>query len=263
MERVLFQNLYEHPPLVTSVINPEPEDCVKTIQKAIEQGTDAFIFQLERLNNDKKNEENLRFMFEAAKGFPIMVTNYPYESNQGQSDEKRVALEIEALKAGASCLDIRGDTYDTGAKHELTFLPEAIEKQKETIRKIHELGGQVIMSMHVWEFLTTEQVLAYGKELESRGADIVKIVHMADTPEQLIESIATTYALHQAISVPVLHLLNGKCRELHRFYGTKFGSCLVFCVQEFIEGSSESQPMLDKMVQLRKLTSYQYEGGVK
>ncbi len=261
MEKVLFENLYENPPMVTSVINPDPKDMIRTIKRAIAQGTDGFIFQLERLDNQFKKIETLKELFAETRGFPVMVTNYPYDNNKEQSDEERMAFELQALEAGAACLDVRGDTYDNGAKHELTFSPKAVEKQKELIEKIHFMGGQVIMSMHVWEYLDTEQVLAYGREIESRGADIVKIVHMVNNRAQLAESFVTTEKLHREVSVPVLHLVNGEGCEIHRFYGTAFGSCLTFCVQEFINGSSGAQPMLDKMVQFRKIVDYKYHDG--
>ncbi len=253
-----FENLYEHPPLVTSVINPKPADSIKTIKRAIAKGTDAFIFQLERLKPEEKTRENLDEMFSCAKAFPIMVTNYPYENNKGASDDDLIEFELEALKAGAACLDIRADSFDRGAKHEITFDPDAVTKQKQVIEKIHSLGGQVIMSMHVWEFLDTPTVLRYGHELESRGADIVKIVHMINDTDELATAIKTTTMLHKEISKPVLHLLNGPCIELHRHYGTLFGSCLAFCVEEYIEGSSLSQPSLEKMAALRKISNFKY-----
>ncbi len=253
-----FENLYEHPPLVTSVINPKPADSIKTIKRAIAKCTDAFIFQLERLDPCEKTSENLKLMFDAAKGFPIMVTNYPYDNNKGMSDDELLEFEFNALEAGAACLDVRADTFDRGAKHEITFDPDAVAKQKQVIEKIHSLGGQVIMSMHVWEFLDTETVLKYGREIASRGADIVKIVHMINDTDELATAIKTTTVLHREIATPVLHLLNGPCIELHRHYGTAFGSCLAFCVEEYIEGSSGAQPSLEKMVALRKLSNYKF-----
>ena len=54
-----------------------------------------------------------------------------------------------------------------------------------TIRalRIHENGGEVLMSSHTWQYLTPEQTLNIAKAHEARGADITKVVACANTEE--------------------------------------------------------------------------------
>lgn len=249
--------MYTNPPLITSVIDPLPEDGVKTVRNALAHGSDGLIYQLERLLPEYKNRESIRKLFALSEGHPIMVTNYAMQSTTQEDDESLLNLLLIALDEGASCIDIRGDMFDRGAKYELSFDENAVRRQKEVIKSIHSKGGQVIMSMHVSEYLDTSTVLNFGKEIESRGADIVKIVDVADTPLELAESFVTTAILKSKLHVPVLHLVNGESCELHRLFGTAFGSCLTFCVEKFIkDASSPSQPLLSKMLKVREMDCY-------
>ncbi len=249
MKRFLFENLYEKPPLTVSISAPTPVRIICGIKNALYDGADAFLFHLEKLNPEFWNEESLAPIFEACGRKPAMVVCYPNEDNTRHlTDDELFEIESTAIRAGASCVDIRGDMFDRGALRELSRLPEAVKKQKKAIETVHQMGAQVIMSCHVTsEYLDSETLIEMGKEIQSRGADIVKIVMNAFSEEQMIEAYTSTYRLHKTLEKPVLHLLVGKYSQTHRMLGAALGSCLSFCVENYDEYRNRLKPKLSAM----------------
>ena len=102
-----------------------------------------------------------------------MVLNYRRKAPSPYTDDDLVALQIMAVEAGASTCDIMGDTYDPSPR-ELAMRPEAVDRQKRLIDKIHSMGGEVLMSSHTGDFMTAEETIEHARAMESRGADMVK-----------------------------------------------------------------------------------------
>ena len=249
MKKPLFENLYERPPLTVSISAPIPIRIICGIKNALYDGADAFLFHLEKLNPEFWNEESLAPIFEACGRKPAMVVCYPNVDNTRHlTDDEVFEIELTAIRAGAACVDIRGDMFDRGAHRELTRDPEAIEKQKKAIEQVHEMGAQVIMSCHVSsEYLDTETLLEMGREIESRGADIVKIVMNVYSEDQMVNAYTSTYRLHKELEKPVLHLISGKYSQTHRMIGAALGNCLSFCVENYDEYRQLLKPKLSAM----------------
>ncbi len=249
MKRFLFENLYEKPPLTVSISAPTPVEVICRARNALYNGADAFLFHLENLDPEFWDEKSFGEIFSACERKPVMVVCYPNTSHtQALTDDELFEIELTAVRAGVSCVDIRGDMFDRGAPRELTMKPEVIEKQKKTIEKVHEMGAQVIMSCHVTgEYLDTATLLTIGKEIQSRGADIVKIVMNAYSEEQMVEAYTSTYRLHRELEKPVLHLLAGKYCQTHRMLGAALGSCLSFCVDSYDQYQNRVKPKLSAM----------------
>ena len=55
--------------------------------------------------------------------------------------------------------------------------------------KIHELGCEVLYSVHHIEFLGEKEIIRQAREQVRRGADVVKIVTKANSREELISNI--------------------------------------------------------------------------
>ena len=249
LKRYLFENLYEKPPLTVSISAPTPNELICRIRNALYDGADAFLFHLEKLNPEFWNENSFGEIFCQCGRKPIMVVCYPSSDNTKHlTDDELLDIELTAVRAGASCVDIRGDMFDRGAARELTYLPNALEKQKKAVEAVHEMGAQVIMSCHVLsEYLDTETLLEMGKEIQSRGADIVKIVMNAFSEDQMIETFKSTYRMHKELEKPALHLICGKYSQTHRMLGATFGSCLSFCVDSYDQYQNKVKPKLSAM----------------
>lgn len=249
MKRHLFENMYEKPPLTVSISAPTPNEMIYRAKNALYNGADAFLFHLENLNPEFWNEKNFGDIFEQCGTKPVMVVCYPSNANtRSLADDELFEIELDAIRAGASCVDIRGDMFDRGAHRELSMKPDVIKKQNKVIEKVHETGAQVIMSCHVLsEYLDTETLIEMGKKIQSRGADIVKIVMNAFSEDQMVEAYTSTYRLHKELEKPVLHLLVGKYSQTHRMLGAALGSCLSFCVDSYDQYQNKVKPQLRAM----------------
>jgi 3-dehydroquinate dehydratase len=133
-----------------------------------------------------------------------------------------------------------GDLFDPSC-YELTLDRKAVQKQKDLIAQIHDLGGKVVMSSHMPHARTAEEILWHLREEESRGADLLKIVTRADNGDELAEAMRTTPLLKQALSKPFIQLCNGKFSRIHRYMGPKLGCAVAFAM---LDETPESQPSI-------------------
>jgi 3-dehydroquinate dehydratase len=118
------------------------------------------------------------------------------------------------------------------------------------IDRIHEAGGEVLMSSHVLKFTPAERVLEIALEHQRRGADICKIVTGASTMAEQIENLRIITLLKENLKIPFLFLSGGECQILRRV-GATIGSCMSLCVVEYDEHATKSQPLLSHMINIR------------
>ncbi len=231
------------PMLITSLSDNNPIDTICTIRNAILDGTDGFMIHLEKMSPEFLNKEDLQRIFDYTCDKPIFTMNYRSNISSQKSDEQVIDEQIIAVKAGATMIDMMGDMFDKSLL-ELTFNAAAIEKQKQVIAEVHELGGEVLMSSHTWKYMSTEEVLAHTKELESRGADFIKIAMSVNSEEEMIDSIKTTSVVSKALKVPFLHICMGSHGKLHRAIGPTVGSCFALCVQQYTPAGHKEKVLL-------------------
>lgn len=208
--------------------------------KAAADGADAVAVQLDFLPPEQRTKENYRRIMASAPELPFMFIDYRSDKYFGQDDEARQKFLLETAECGAEIVDVMGDLYDPSPR-ELTCRAEAIARQKELIREIHARGAKVVMSSHMREFLTADEVEAHLIAQKERGADLLKIVTLTDTEEHLCEAIRTDIRLSRTLGAPFIHLSNGKFSRLHRFLGLKLGLAVTFAVPVETE---TSQPLI-------------------
>lgn len=230
--------------LTCSIRETNVEDNINTIRNAIYDGAEAFMVHLEKLDEVYHNEQDLKKMFNYCSNLPIFTVNYRSNRRPDKTDEQLIESQLLALKAGANILDIVADIYDP-SKDEITYNQDAINKQKELIQKVHDLNGKVMLSSHTFRFLNSDETLKHLKELEQRGADMVKIAVTASNQEELNEVIRTTTILKEKMSIPFFHCCMGQYGKLHRVYSGLLGSSIVLCVQNYNSNSNpKEQPLL-------------------
>ena len=153
---------------------------------------------------------------------------------------------LEALDCGATLCDVMGDMYSPDPL-ELTKNPSAVSKQKELICEIHRRGGEVIMSSHVKRHLCQNDVIDFALSQEARGVDIVKLVTVADTMEQLMENLNASLLLQKRLSIPFIFVANGQYGKIQRNIGYMFGSFALLCVYRYRTPRIFSQPLIKSM----------------
>ena len=248
-------------PIITVLLSSvEDTALLKEISDSINQGTDAFGLQLERLKPELRTEINLKRYFTAMQNKPVYVTCYQRGDVIDETDKERANLLLKALDWGADLADIRGDFF-CACEGEMTYDKEAIEKQRDLIRIIHEKGKEVLISSHIiynnkFCFLKKEKVLEIALEQERRGADIAKIVTNADTEEELLENFEAITLLKKAVKIPVLFLCNGEKCLRHRFAGGLIYEPIVFVKEKSYCTVESPQQPIEKMVDLFKMVGF-------
>ena len=154
----------------------------------------------------------------------------------------RIDNESQAAECGAVLCDMMGDYYDP-QPDEMTYQEEAVKKQKELIAKLHEKGAKVLMSSHIFKFMTAEKVLEIALEQQRRGADVCKIVAGAENMEQQLENLKIIHMLKEKLSIPFLFLSTGQCSLMRRI-GGELGCCMYLCVYEHDQLATAVQPRL-------------------
>lgn len=233
-----------HKPLITTMIQERtPEAFIATARNAVCRGTEAIGFQICQMEPEYRTEENFRRMFAYAEDKPIYVTNYNMGFNVKTAPEKLAEGLLLALKAGATLADVPGDLYKPD-RYQLTRDRDAVKKQKELIEKIHELGGEALVSSHIFEYRSAQELLEVAREQESRGADVLKFVTESNTEEELAENIRTGTFLKKELKKPFLFLSRGKYCKIHRMIAPYFGSCMWLCVYQYGILDNKDQPLL-------------------
>ncbi len=239
--------LNQNKPLVTCMIlTGSAETAIQDIRNAIYDGADAIGFEMEFLNRDEQNPETLRQIFDAASRHPVYVTNYRDRCNTGKTDDELADGLLMELDAGATLLDVMGDLFGR-TEGELSLDPAVIEKQKAFIEKVHQKGGEVVMSSHVKHYLPAEEVLKIAFEHQARGADICKIVTGANSEEEEMENLRISMLLKQQLDIPFLFLSVGTHTKLHRTIGPALGSCMWLTVLKHDGVSNKAQPVCRAM----------------
>lgn len=231
------------PPLVSMIQAATPEEAICLIVESLYDGADAFGIQLCWLKREYRTEETLRNIFSYCQNKPIYITSYRAKESAGMTDDECVELLLLGLKCGATLCDVMGDLYHP-EKYELTFDEEAVAKQKALIDKIHEMGGEVLISSHVHTYFDEEQVMMYAKAQAERGADIPKIVSKADTEEEMMTGFKIITRLKNELGKPFLFLVGGAYSKLIRQVGPAFGTSMYLCLVNYRPGVAMVQPLL-------------------
>ena len=245
-----------NPLLCCMIQTHDPEEAIVTARNAAFDGADAYGFQYCKIEHEHRTEDKIKRVFRHMENKPIYVTNYRGGRNKDVLNDDDLGEGLVTLvKWGATLCDVMGDLY---AQHpmELTEDTTAIEKQRRLIDRIHEAGGEVLMSSHVLKYTPAEEVLRIAHEQVRRGADIVKIVTAANSEAEELENLRITALLKNELKVPFLFLTGGSHNKLHRMIGPMLGCCMYLCVQQHDRISTKSQPVLRAVRQV--LSNFDY-----
>lgn len=239
-------------PFVTEMVQvPTAQQAEIRIRNAIADGATAIGFQMGYLEKQYRTKETLTSIFSAAEDRPIYFTNYRSCLNEGTSDEELADGLFFGLECGATLVDVMGDIFDPSPE-ELTMNEKAIAKQMKLIDKIHESGGEVLMSSHIYNYRPSERVLEMATEQQKRGADIVKIVTGAETQEEEIKNLETCRLLKKELKIPFLFLSGGKYSYLHRTVGPALGVSMWLCFRGYDEFTYPGPPLLSNVLKIKQ-----------
>ena len=191
---------------------------------------------------------------------PVLALNYnsTYTWEDCRfSEETRVQSFLNAVHAGAAGVDMQGYTFDTKSKNEffgddkysftkgnpkeIVTDKTIISKQCNFIEEIHSLGAEVLLSCHPGIPMNSEQVVDLALFFEKRNPDVIKIVTIVNTEDELIESFNAMSLLKKEVKTPVSYHAGGVKGSLSRIINPVLGGHMIFCVDRFSESSTMEQ----------------------
>lgn len=239
-------------PFITQMVQvPTPTLAKQKIEFGIKNGATAIGFQMNWLEKQYQTEETISSIIESAGDKPVYFTNYRGRFNEGVSDEELVDGLLMGRKCGATLVDVMGDTFDP-SKEELTTDTLAIKRQMKLINEIHNRGGEVLMSSHIYEFRNADRVLEIALEQQRRGVDMVKIVTGASSVEEELKNIEISRLLKKELRVPFLFLSSGECSYLHRTIGPALGVNMWLCFDKYDEYTYPGPPLLEDVIKIKQ-----------
>ena len=240
----------EKPLLTTMVMSKTPERALQIIDGVNKIGTDAFGIQIDQFPNELHDEKTLRKIFEAMGDLPIYATNYR-KTHRNVPDEVLADQILEIAKCGATLCDVQGDLFEAHPE-QVCMGEKAVAQQMKLIERIKNSGAEVLMSSHLSKFTPAEEIFRIASEHVRRGADVVKIVSIANTMEEQMENLRINALLQKELKSHFLFLSGGSCSSLHRRVGFTLGSCMCLCSFPEDEYRVKMQPELAKMKEIVK-----------
>ena len=246
----------EQPFVCILISDSNPTDLIQTIWLSDYDGSDAYQIFLTEIEKKFLNERDLKPVFRSTIK-PIMVSHYRwvYEGHVDMDEEERVRVLVDAVRWGADGIDMEADTFDpcpgppewsdeagkyslnpASKPREFTMNPDAIERQKAVIEEVQGLGGEVILSAHARVRLTVEECVSMAKEMEARGADIVKVVKVDTSFEDMLDTMRAILEIKKVLKVPFIMGSHGQHAKIARAVGPLMGSMLAWCVQPLSRG---------------------------
>ncbi len=255
------------PFICTILSDSNPTDSIRPIRLSDYDGTDAYEMNLMMLRKEFLNEKDLRYVFQSTVK-PIIVCHYQwdYEAPLDMGEEERFELLLNAVRWGASGIDLEADAYDPSSgppewseearaysldrsskPRDWTTDPAAIQRQREIIEEVHRLGGEVLLCAHTRVHLSVEEAVSMAKEMEARGADIAKVVSVNTNYEDLLDSMRATLEIKNALGIPFIMMSHGEHSKIGRVVCPILGSMLAFCTQPLSPGGYPLQPPIRAM----------------
>ena len=245
-------------PAIAGVVREKSNrQAMGEIKNCYFNGADMIDLHMSCLENS--SVEALRAIISTSK-LPVLALNYNlnYDFTSAElSEEERVDSFFRAVEAGAQGVDIQGYTFHLPSKNgfcgedkysftkgnpkEIVTDEAIIEKQVKFIEKIHSMGAEVLLSCHPGIPMTCEQVVDLALFLEKRNPDIIKIVTVANTDEEMLESIKTMLTLKQKVKTPISYHASGLKGGLSRIINPVLGGQVAFCVDRYSESSTMEQ----------------------
>ena len=252
--------VYAESPLLIGVVRREtPKAAIEDIQGCIARGATAIDLHLSCLLEEYRNEESIRTIVEKTS-VPMLSLHYArnYDHSAYEvAEEERVRILFESVKAGASAIDMQGYTYDVASRdayrgdmaygfarlspREVVTDPCVIERQCELIERVHAAGAEVVISTHPGVVMGCDDVVELALFLEKRGADLLKIVSLSETEDDLIEAMRTMTVLKKEVKTKVHFHVAGAAGKLSRLINPLLGGHMIFCSGEQHVGANKEQ----------------------
>jgi len=151
---------------------------------------------------------------------------------------------VAAVEAGLDGIDMELDSFDCQPAPEpfsedaitahtadpeaepakISDDPETIAAQTDVIDRVHEAGGEVLLSTHTYTHLAPAETVAIAERMTERGADLCKIVEVDRSLAEGNETLQSHLRLNDADVGPYALMAIGKPSRIVRPLAPIFGS---------------------------------------
>ncbi len=239
------------PKLTVMLSGTTVQEFIEKMKRSITQGTEAFCILWAGLVPEEKTKDGIKRILDTAGDLPCYMTNYVRGNSQSDLPDEILAEQLlDIARMGADLIDIRADMF-CRSEDEVTRDFSAVQKQKQLISEVHSFGAEVLMSTHIFAYRSPQSVLEIATMQRDRGADIAKIVTMANSEKEQEDAFRTNLLLREELNTDFLFLCNGTHCKKHRLFGPFLGSCLYMCVDN--EKTQENQPTIEKAKRMKEI----------
>ena len=238
-------------PLLAGVVKERtPEEAIKKIRYFEENGATALDLHLSCLDDEYKTAEQIKRIVDCTN-LPMLGLNYSrrYDWTEiEESEEERAELLLKSVEAGISAVDLLGYSFDPQSRAkfigediysftknnplEIVTDKAVIERQKEFINRVHDMGKEVLLSTHPDIPMNGDQVIDLVLFLAERNPDIIKIVTRCNTEDELIEAYDTMRRLKKLnLRQKISFHCCGEMGRTTRLINPILGSYMCFCTK--------------------------------
>ena len=211
-------------------IMKEVKEILKSPCDIMEWRADYYFGEIENLEEKVENTEAHRQMIRIlddidyqSNGMPLIFTIRGHGQGGRVALSRESAFDLTSLAAQSKLVDfVDLELFDDND----TFDEQQIIEQ---IDEIHSFGAKVILSIHEYETMfTNEQIINVATLMRDLGADITKIACMAQTQDEARNMLEASAKLTEGKQNPVILIAMGEAGIPARILGGKFGSCISF-----------------------------------
>jgi 3-dehydroquinate dehydratase len=258
------------PFIITSITATNLEEAVAMIKHAELEGAEAFEIHLPLLSFP--DAETLSKLTKVTSA-PMYATCrrgqfynlLGYDVSVKLTDEQRTNALVDAVDAGINGIDFELDLFDptevptaftteaiknhaSNPEIELAQITDneiAVAKQKELCARVHDMGGEVILSAHTYTHIDPAEAVAIAERVTRRGGDFAKLVGVDRTMEDALETLEAHLRLNEAETVPYALMAIGEPSRIVRPIAPMFGSAWVFAQPQITPGGFHSWPTVE------------------
>lgn len=181
------------PAICASILTSDLSSMKSRLNKSIQKGADLVELRLDKLNDEDGWKELL------PTEIPSIVTNRSKKEGghfEGGEDE-RIEPLLEAIEAGASCIDIELSTSES--------------LRNKVLKNAKMRGTSIIISFHDFEKVPkTRDLMEKGKKIEKIGSDFAKIIGFANNPEEAIKILKFQILSSSELDIPIISFAMGE-----------------------------------------------------
>jgi len=258
------------PFICTSIVDEGVKSTIRTMKTAEYRGADVFEVHLPLLGFPDQTELN---RLQSATSRPIYATCrrdsfyrlLGTDNVVSLTDRERTDRLVSAVESGLAGIDVELDTFDctpgpssfteqaideyasdpdTGLA-EVTDDADAVAAQEALVDRVHDAGGDVVLSAHTYKHLTPETAVAIAERMTDRGADLCKLVGVDRTLEEGLDTLQAHLDLNESDCAPYALMAIGDPSRIIRPMSPMFGSAWVFAQPELVPGGFHSWPLVD------------------